>query len=218
MRVLVVEDDPSVGELVVETLQAQRYAVDWTQRGDAAWELLQDFPYDLVVLDLMLPGLDGVEVLRRLRDARMRVPVLVLTARDGVQDRVRGLELGADDYLVKPFHLDELRARTRALLRRSRGEAANRVEVGRLVLDLEARRAWWTGQPLDLSGQEYTLLAFLALHADGVFPREALLEHAWPGDREVDPRNVDTYVGYLRRKLADDAIRTVRGLGYRFEG
>lgn len=218
MRVLVVEDDLGVGELVTDELKGEGYAVDWAQDGDEALSLLADFPYDLVVLDIMLPGRDGFEVTKTLRDARQQVPVLMLTARDGVDDRVRGLEGGADDYLVKPFHLTELRARVRALLRRAHGEGGNEVVVGRLRLELSQKRAWWQDNEINLSGREYTLLEFLTLHAGGYYPREALLEHVWPGDAGIDPRTVDTYIRYLRRKLGDDAVETVRNLGYRFRG
>lgn len=218
MRVLVVEDDLGVGELVTDELKGEGYAVDWAQDGDEALSLLADFPYDLVVLDIMLPGRDGFEVTKTLRDARQQVPVLMLTARDGVDDRVRGLEGGADDYLIKPFHLTELRARVRALLRRAHGEGGNEVVVGRLRLELEQKRAWWRAEEVALSGREYVLLEFLALHAGGYYPREALLEHVWPGDAGIDPRTVDTYIRYLRRKLGDDAVETVRNLGYRFRG
>ena len=218
MRVLVVEDDQGVGELVSDDLREQGYALDWVQDGEEAVELLASFPYDLVVLDLMLPGYNGFEILERLRGGNNRVPVLMLTARDGVGDRVKGLELGADDYLTKPFHLTELRARVRALLRRSQGEASNQVSVGRLVLEVAQKRVWFDDKEVRLSGKEYTVLEFLALNAGGYYTRDALLEHVWPGDASIDPRTVDTYIRYLRRKLGDDTIETVRGLGYRFRG
>ena len=218
MRLLVVEDDPRVASLIQETLEAEGYALDHAETGTEAAGLLQSFPYDLAVLDVMLPGQDGFEVLADLRQSKSRTPVLMLTARDALEDRVRGLELGADDYLVKPFALAELRARVRALLRRSKGEADNRVTVGRLQLELSGRRAWWNGEELKLTGREYALLEFLALNAGGYYPREALLEHVWPGEASIDPRTVDTYIRYLRRKLGDEAIQTVRGLGYTFRG
>lgn len=218
MRVLVVEDDPGIGELLREDLGEQGYAVDWVTGGDEALGLLSSFPYDLVVLDVMLPGHNGFAVTERLRQEGNKVPVLMLTARDALEDRVKGLELGADDYLVKPFHLSELRARVRALLRRAHQEGGNQVEVGRLALNLEHRRVWFAGQEVSLSGREYALLEFLAPHSEGYYPRERLLEHVWPGEASIDPRTVDTYIRYLRRKLGDDAIQTVRGLGYRFLG
>ena len=218
MRLLVVEDDVGIGELVSEDLADQGYAVDWAQNGDEALSLLGSFPYDLLVLDLMLPGSDGYTVTETLRDKRMSLPVLMLTARDTVGDRIRGLDAGADDYLVKPFNLGELRARLRALLRRSQGQASNSVVVGRLALELINKRVFFEGCEVTLTGTEYALLAFLALHAEGYYTRDDLVEHAWSGESSVDPRTVDTYIRYLRRKLGDDAIETRRGLGYRFVG
>ncbi len=218
VRLLLVEDDLQIAALVRETLEAEGHAIDHVESGAEALGLLESFPYALIVLDVMLPGQDGFQIVSRLRASQNRVPVLMLTAREALEDRVRGLELGADDYLVKPFALSELRARIHALLRRSKGEADNRVFKGSLVLDIATRRAWWQGEGLKLTGREYALLEFLALHAGGYYPREALLEHVWPGESSVDPRTVDTYIRYLRRKLGDTAIETVRGLGYTFRG
>ena len=218
MRVLLVEDDPGIGELVSEDLSDQGYAVDWAQDGDEALSLLHSFPYDLVVLDIMLPGQDGFAVTEELRGKRLSLPVLMLTARDAVEDRIKGLDVGADDYLVKPFNLGELRARVRALLRRSQGQASNSVTIGRLALELANKRVFFEGREITLTGTEYALLAFLALHAEGYYSRDDLVEHAWPGEAVIDPRTVDSYIRYLRRKLADDAIETRRGLGYRFIG
>jgi DNA-binding response OmpR family regulator len=218
MRVLVVEDDVGIGELLRDALSREGYAVDWAQDGDEALSLAGSFPYDLLILDIMLPGADGFTIAKTLRRDKLTAPILMLTARDDVDDRVKGLELGADDYLVKPFHLKELRARVRALLRRSQGEASNHIEVGRLKLDLAKRRVWWQEIELELSGREYALLEFLALHANGFYTREALLEHVWSGETSVDPRTVDTYILYLRRKLSSEAIETVRNLGYTFRG
>jgi two-component system OmpR family response regulator/two-component system response regulator QseB len=218
MRVLVVEDHEDLARLVGEILQAEGWAVDLAQSLEEAEGLLAAFPYDLVVLDLTLPDGDGMDLLRSLRGRGEGVPVLILTARDALRDRVRGLESGGDDYVVKPFHPEELLARARALLRRASGQASNRVRVGRLELDLELKRAWWQGRPVSLSGREYALLEFMALHAEGYFPREVLLEKVWPGEASVDPRTVDTYVRYLRRKLSPEAIEIVRNLGYRFVG
>lgn len=218
MRVLVVEDDVGVGKLISEDLSDQGYAVDWVQDGDEALSLLSSFPYDLVVLDVMLPGKDGFALTRELRSRQKPLPILMLTALDGIEARVKGLELGADDYLVKPFHLAELRARVLALLRRSQGDGGNGIVVGRLVLERAQRRAWFAGRELRLSGTEYALLEFLAVNHEGYFNRDELLEHAWPGEASIDPRTVDTYIRYLRRKMTDDAIETRRGLGYRLLG
>jgi DNA-binding response OmpR family regulator len=218
MRVLVVEDDSGIGELLSDELSREGYAVDWAKDGDEALSLSGIFPHDLLVLDIMLPGADGFSIVRSLRSRKQTVPILMLTARDGIDDRVKGLELGADDYLIKPFHIKELRARVRALLRRSQGEASNVVEVGRLKLDLETKRVWWQDAEVELSGREFALLEFLALHANGFYTRERLLEHVWSGEASIDPRTVDTYILYLRRKLSSDAIQTVRNLGYTFRG
>lgn len=218
MRILVLEDDAQLAELVRETLEDEGWVVDTTGFLEEAAALFEAFPYDLIVLDLSLPDGEGMELLRALRRRGVRVPVLILTARDAPERRVEGLEAGADDYVVKPFHLRELVARIRAILRRSSGEASNRVRVGRLELDLELKRAWWQGRPLHLSGREYALLSFLATHSEGYYSRDLLLEKCWPGEGNVDPRTVDTYIRYLRRKLDEDAIETVRNLGYRFRG
>jgi DNA-binding response OmpR family regulator len=218
MRVLVVEDDVGIGELLSDELSREGYAVDWAKDGDEALSLSGIFPHDLLVLDIMLPGTDGFSIVRTLRSRKQTIPILMLTARDGIDDRVKGLELGADDYLIKPFHIKELRARVRALLRRSQGEASNVVEIGRLKLDLETKRVWWQDAEVELSGREFALLEFLALHANGFYTRERLLEHVWSGEASIDPRTVDTYILYLRRKLSSDAIQTVRNLGYSFRG
>jgi DNA-binding response OmpR family regulator len=218
MRILVVEDDPGIGELVCEDLRDQGYAVDWAQDGHETLSLLESFPYDLMVLDLMLPGASGFEITQLLRAEHNPMPILMLTAKDSIDDRVKGLESGADDYLVKPFHLKELRARVLALLRRARGEASNIVSVGRLTLDLSHKRAWFEGSEVQLTSTEYVLLEFLALHTEATFNRNQLLEHAWSAETNIDPRSVDTYIRYLRRKLGDDAIETRRGFGYRFRG
>ena len=218
MRILIVEDEPEVADLVRETLEDEGYAVDVAEDGEVALELTRSFPYDLVVLDVMLPERDGFDVTRTLRSERRAVPILMLTARDAVADRVAGLGTGADDYLVKPFHLDELRARVLALLRRAGGQPGNEMVVGRARIDLMAKRAWFGGREIRLAAREYAVLEYLALHAEGYHAREELLEHIWPGTTAIDPRTVDTYIHHLRQKLADDCIDTVRGIGYRLVG
>lgn len=218
MRLLLVEDDPQVGELVQEALWAEGYAVNWAKDGEEALNLCELISYNLLILDVRLPRLDGFGVLKTLRHRDNQIPVLMLTARDALEDRVKGLEGGADDYLVKPFHLRELRARVRVLLRRGGGQASNPLEIGRLRLDVGAKRAWWQEQELQLSGREWNILEFLALHEGNYYPREVLLEHVWSGEASVDPRSLDPYISRLRTKLSQDAIETRRGLGYRFLG
>ena len=218
MRLLLVEDELEVLRLLREVMEEAGWAVDEANGVAEALGLLEAFPYDLLVLDLALPDGDGLEVLRFVRRRGMPLPVLILTARDAPEARVRGLEQGADDYLVKPFYSQELVARARAPLRRSRGLADNWLHLGRLELDLEGRRAFWEGREVRLSAREYALLEALALRGEGFCPREYLVEKIWSGEESVDPRTVDTYIKYLRRKLAPDAIETVRGLGYRLLG
>lgn len=218
MRLLLVEDEPSVRDLLRESLEEAGWAVDEAEGVREALGLLEAFPYDLLVLDLALPDGDGLEILRQARAEGMSLPVLILTARDTLEARVLGLEQGADDYLVKPFYPREAVARARALLRRSRGLGQNRLLRGRLELDLEGRRAFWQGEEVRLSAREYALLEALVLRGEGYSSREYLLEKVWNGEASVDPRTVDTYVKYLRRKLASEAIETTRGLGYRFLG
>ncbi len=218
MRILVVEDDVDMGELVCEDLGEQGYAVDWAKDGDEALSLLKSFPYDLLVLDIMIPGPDGFEVTEILRAKENNLPILMLTAQDAVDSRVKGLEKGADDYLAKPFYFKELRARVLALLRRAQGKASNRTVVGRCELNLSQKRAWFKGLEVKLSSTEYKLLRFLMSYPDNYFTREELLEHVWSGEACIDPRTVDSYIHYLRRKLAGNTIETRRGAGYRFRG
>jgi two-component system OmpR family response regulator/two-component system response regulator QseB len=218
MRILVVEDDPGIGELVSEDLKDKGFAVDWAQDGDEAMSLLDSYAYDLLILDLVIPGVSGLDITRTLRAHKRTVPIIMITARDTVEDRVRGLEVGADDYLVKPFHLKELRARVLALLRRAGGEGSNQLTIGRITLDIAQKRTWFCGSEVLLSRTEYNLLEFLAFNPKRVFSRGELLEHAWPAEAAVDLRSIDTYIGFLRRKLASDVIETRRGFGYRFRG
>ncbi|GAA6755763.1 response regulator transcription factor [Thermus thalpophilus] len=218
MRVLLVEDEPGVRSLLREALEEAGFAVDEASGVEEAEGLLLTFPYDLLVLDLFLPDGDGLEVLRFAREQGLSLPVLILTARDALEARLEGLDAGADDYVVKPFYPEEVVARARALLRRSRGLAENRLRVGRLELDLEGRLAFFRGREVPLSAREFAVLEALALKGEGFATREELLEKVWNGEESVDPRTVDTYIKYLRRKLDPEAIETVRGLGYRLRG
>jgi two-component system OmpR family response regulator len=219
MRVLVVEDEVRLALLLKRGLEEEGYAVDTSGDGAEALWHASETQYDAIVLDIMLPSMDGLEVTRRLRAQRRWTPVLLLTARDAIDDRVVGLDAGADDYLVKPFSFAELAARVRALVRRGRVERPTVLEVGDLRLDPARRRAWRAEVELDLSPKEFALLELFLSHPGEVLTRTRILEHVW--DFAYDPSSnvVDQYIGYLRRKIdrpfGRDDLETVRGAGYR---
>ena len=218
-RVLVVEDDRSVRESVVLALSLEGYDVQSVNDGEQALEAVERELPDVIVLDVMMPVLDGLTVCRRLRARKLTVPVLMLTARHEISDRVSGLDAGADDYLVKPFSLDELLARLRALLRRTSASGNEEVlSVGDLVLDPARRTAERGGQPLELTKTEFDLLELLMLNAGIVLEREAIYDRIWGFDFETSSRSLDVYIGYLRRKTeaegAPRIVQTVRGVGY----
>ncbi len=219
MRILIIEDDSVLADGLSRTLRHADYAVDAASTGVEADHVLAAQSYDLVILDLGLPGLDGFEVLRRMRRRGSTVPVLVLTARDALQDRVKGLDLGADDYMIKPFDLPELEARVRALIRRGQSGGASVLSHGALVLDTAGRRATLGGEPLDLSARELGVLEVLMMRAGRVVNKEQLAEQLYGWDEEVGPNAIEVYVHRLRRKLepAGVNIRTIRGLGYLLE-
>ena len=214
MRILVVEDDRLLGDGLKAGLAQAGFSVDWVQDGIAAELALQTGSHAAVVLDLSLPRMGGLEVLRRMRGAGDRRPVLILTARDAIEDRIRGLDSGADDYAVKPFDLHELAARLRALVRRSAGEAAPSLRIGPVELDPAARRVQFKGRPVDLPAREYALLHALMLSAGRVLTREQLSERLYAWGEELGSNAIDVHVHHLRRKLAPQLIRTVRGVGY----
>lgn len=214
MRILVVEDDPLLGDAIKAGLAQAGYATDWVLDGVAAELALKTATYTAVVLDLGLPRLDGLELLRRMRAAGNKTPILILTARDAIEDRIKGLDSGADDYVVKPFDLNELAARLRALIRRSAGEAAPLLRVGPIELDPAARRTKFRGEPVDLPAREYALLHALMLNAGRVLTRDQLSERLYAWGEEVESNAIDVHIHHLRRKLAPDLIRTVRGVGY----
>ena len=218
MRILVVEDQPDMNRLLVQQLTAARYSVDSCHTGTEALDYLAGGEYDAVVLDIMLPGIDGLEVLRRRRGAGDKTPVLLLTARDGIEDRVRGLDSGADDYLVKPFALQELLARLRVLLRRGSGQVSDVITVADLQVDCAAHTASRGGQPLALSAKEFAVLEYLARNAGTVLSRERISHGVWNYDYAGGSNVVDVYIRYLRKKIDDGRvpklIHTVRGVGY----
>ena len=214
MRLLLVEDDLMIGESVRQGLRQDGFTVDWVQDGRAAELALRDEVYDLLVLDLGLPKKDGLDVLKTLRLRGNRIPVLVLTARDTVADRVKGLDSGADDYLVKPFDLDELAARIRALLRRQSGRAAPTIEFGELRLSPATHEVTFQGKPLSLSAREFSLLEVFLDRPGVVLSREQLEEKLYGWGEEVESNTVEVYIHALRRKLGQDFIKNVRGVGY----
>ncbi len=219
MRVLVVEDEPSIAGFVRQGLSEAGYAVDVARDGQEGLEYGLAAEYDVIVLDLMLPRLDGLQLLGRLRVQGSKAPVLLLTARDGVDDRVAGLDAGADDYLVKPFAFPELLARVRALLRRPPLQSGTILRVGDLELDTARREVRRAGRLIDLSPREFTLLEYLLRHPGQVLTRTQIAEHIWNFDTYNESNVVDVYIGYLRRKVdrgfARPLIQTIRGVGYR---
>jgi len=219
MRILIVEDDSALGSGLVRILQAEGYAVDLMPRGEQAVLAAERERFDLVILDVGLPGIDGFEVLRRLREGAQRMPVLVLTARDTVDDRVHGLDLGADDYMAKPFAMPELAARVRALIRRSQAQTGPRVVHGPLMLDTVARRAYLRGAPLDLAAREWAVLEVLLARVERIVSKESIIQAVASWGDELSPNAIEVYVSRLRSKLepAGIRIRTVRGFGYMLE-
>lgn len=214
MRLLLVEDDAMIGETVLQVLRAEHYAVDWVRDGNMAEEALRTESYDLVLLDLGLPRRSGLEVLRALRARRNVVPVLVATARDAVGDRIAGLDAGADDYVVKPFDIDELLARIRALLRRSAGRAEPAFEHKGVSLNPATREATLHGQPVSLSAREWAVLEALLARPGVVLSRTQLEEKLFSWKDDISSNAVEVYIHGVRKKLGANLIQTVRGLGY----
>ncbi|MFC6883204.1 MULTISPECIES: response regulator transcription factor [Actinomadura] len=214
-RILIAEDEPRITAFLEKGLRAAGYATAVAADGDAAYERARGGSYDLVLLDIGLPGSDGFTVLRRLREERVTVPVVVLTARDGVADTVAGLEGGADDYLAKPFAFEELLARVRLRLRPGGAPEPTVLRAGDLALDLRTRRARVPGRTVELTSREFALAEAFCRHPDQVLTREQLLGHVWGLDFDPGSNVVDVYVRYLRRKLGADRFETVRGAGYR---
>jgi two-component system response regulator QseB len=214
MRILLVEDDPQLGDGLMVGLRQAGFAVDWVRDGHAADLALSSETFDLVVLDLGLPRLSGMEVLKRARDRGRTAPVLILTARDATGDKVAGLDTGADDYLVKPVDLDELTARIRALTRRSAGRAAPLLTHGDLALDPAAHSVTLAGQPVELASREFALLQMLLESAGRVLTRSQLEQSLYGWGDEPDSNALEVHIHHLRRKLGSELIRTLRGVGY----
>jgi len=218
MRILVVEDERKVSDLIARGLRAERYAVDAALDGDAGWAMVNTYEYDLVILDLMLPGIGGLDLLGRIRRRNTQVPILVLTARDATASKVETFEAGADDYLTKPFAFAELQVRIKALLRRGPLTQRSTVRVGDLELDRLSQQVRRGGQRLNLTPKEYALLEYLAIQPGRVFSRTMIVEHVWDQSFEGLTNIVDVYVRHLRKKVDEPfpvkLIHTVRGVGY----
>ncbi len=217
MRLLIVEDEPDLLSSLAQALREEGYAVDTAADGEEGLYKAESWEYDALVLDIMLPKLDGWAVLQKLRKSK-KTPVLMLTARDQTRDRVRGLDTGADDYLIKPFDLPELMARLRALIRRSAGQTRNVIEIGDVAIDTAARSVSHRGQAVTLTAREYALVEFLALHRGEVVTRTALYEHLFDEDDSTLSNLLDVHVSNIRKKLGAEFITTRRGHGYCIEG
>jgi two-component system OmpR family response regulator/two-component system response regulator QseB len=215
VRLLLVEDDPMIGESIVEGLRGENYAVDWVRDGRDAELALKTVDYDLMLLDLGLPGKQGMDVLLTARKRGADLPVLIITARDGTPARVEGLDAGADDYLVKPFDLDELLARIRALLRRRVSRTRSVIEHGALTLDLASHEVTFEGEPVKLSAREFSVLRALLDNPGSVVSKSQLEEKLYGWNSEVESNTVDVYVHHLRKKFGTDFIKNVRGVGYK---
>ncbi|MEN9755648.1 MAG: hypothetical protein RLZ07_2030 [Pseudomonadota bacterium] len=217
MRLLVVEDDRDLNRQLVKALGQAGYAVDSAFDGEEAQFLGETEPYDAVILDLGLPKLDGVSVLEAWRVAGRKMPVLVLTARDGWSDKVKSFDAGADDYVTKPFHIEEILARLRALVRRATGHASSDLVCGPIRVDTRAGRVLVNGEPIRLTSHEYRLMSYLMHHIGRIISRTELVEHLYDQDFDRDSNTIEVFVGRLRKKLGVDVIKTIRGLGYLIE-
>ncbi len=219
MRLLIVEDDAALGEMLRGRLQGKGFAVDWVADGKEGLFNAREYPYDLAVVDLGLPGISGIELIRRLRAAGSRIPVLILTARDRWQDKVEGLDAGGDDYLAKPFHFEELLARINALIRRSGGHASPLLHCGAIELDTSTQQVRVAGAAVALTAYEYRLLEYLMLNPGRVISKSELTEHLYEQDFDRDSNVLEVFVGRLRRKIDPEGrlqpIETLRGRGYR---
>ena len=218
MRLLVVEDEKKLNELITKKLEKEYYGVDSCFDGEEAVRYVEGTEYDAIILDIMLPKLDGFEVIKRIRAKKNKVPILLLTARDNIDDKVKGLDYGADDYLVKPFIFEELMARIRVLLRRNSGNADNIITIANLKVDLDAKTVFRDDLLIKLSGREYSILEYLIRNKGKILPRERIEDHIWNYEYEGGTNVIDVYIRYLRKKIDDSytpkLIHTIRGLGY----
>ena len=218
MRLLVVEDEKKLNDLITKKLEKEYYGVDSCFDGEEAVRYVEGTEYDAIILDIMLPKLDGFEVIKGIRAKKNKVPILLLTARDNIDDKVKGLDYGADDYLVKPFIFEELMARIRVLLRRNSGNADNIITIANLKVDLDAKTVFRDDVLIKLSGREYSILEYLIRNKGKILPRERIEDHIWNYEYEGGTNVIDVYIRYLRKKIDDGytpkLIHTVRGLGY----
>ena len=218
MRLLVVEDEKKLNDLITKKLEKEYYGVDSCFDGEEAVRYVEGTEYDAIILDIMLPKLDGFEVIKRIRAKKNKVPILLLTARDNIDDKVKGLDYGADDYLVKPFIFEELMARIRVLLRRNSGNADNIITIANLKVDLDAKTVFRDDVLIKLSGREYSILEYLIRNKGKILPRERIEDHIWNYEYEGGTNVIDVYIRYLRKKIDDGytpkLIHTARGLGY----
>ncbi|MEH6625820.1 MAG: response regulator transcription factor [Motiliproteus sp.] len=217
MRLLLVEDDPSLGQGIVDAFSLQGETMDWLTDGRLGLEALRITTFDLVVLDLGLPGLDGIQLLQQARARGIDTPVIILTARDQVEDRIRGLDAGADDYLIKPFDIAELNARIRALLRRRSGYTSAIISYGDILVDPASRQVTLNNEEISLNRREYSLLLEFLHHPGQVFTRDQLTEQLYGWQEGVESNTVEVHIHHLRKKFGSQLIKTIRGIGYRIE-
>lgn len=218
MRVLIVEDDKHLAQTMKSGLEESGYAVDWVPEGESALEMVSAYSYDIIILDIMLPGMDGFSVCKTMRSRSIELPILILTARYQEGDKVHGLDCGADDYLVKPFSYPELYARIRALLRRGIGSRITEITIGQLALDTVLKKVKYAGSPVNLTSKEYAILEYLVINRNGVATREMLEEHIWDCEHGAFSNVNEVLISRIRKKLCPDdreaVIKTVKGLGY----
>jgi len=219
MRILIVEDNRQLAEIIKRGLSEEGYAADIAMSGEEGEDYIESIPYDLIILDIILPGKDGISVCQRLRGKRIKTPILMLTAKGSLNDKVMGLESGADDYVVKPFEFAELYARIRALLRREENLLPQKLQIGDLVLDMSARRVRRGQRPIELTAKEYAILEYLMRHPDLVITRTMIEQHVWDLELDTTSNLIDVYISRLRRKIDEGGenslIQTIKGAGYR---